>query len=336
MRRPLLLSLIATLLLAGTVAARPLVIAHRGASGYLPEHTLEAAAYAHAQGADYIEQDLVMSRDDVLVVLHDIHLEMTTNVAAVFPHRARRDGRYYAVDFDWEELRQLHANARINTTTGEQVYPDRFPLQPGPFRLCSLEDQIKLIHGLNQSTGRTVGIYPELKSPGWHADEGKDLSAALLPILRRYGFLSPDAPIFVQCFEAAELRRLRHEFKLAIPLIQLIGLNSWNRANAGYAAMLTPTGLADIATYAQGIGPHIEQIFDHLDSAPTPQLTSLVADARAVGLQIHPYTFRADALPGFVADFESLLDLFTSSATMDGLFTDHPDLVVKHLGKPQP
>ena len=310
--------------------ARPLVIAHRGASGYLPEHTLAAAAYAHALGADYIEQDLVMSRDDVLVVLHDIHLEMTTNVAAVFPHRARKDGRYYAVDFDWSELRQLHANERINTTTGEQVYPDRFPRQPGPFRLCSLEDQIKLIQGLNQSTGRRVGIYPELKYPSWHANEGKDLSAALLPILRRYGFLSPDAPIFVQCFEAAELRRLRLEFKVQLPLIQLIGLNSWNHANADYDAMLTPTGLADIATYAQGIGPHIEQVFDHLASGNLPALTSLPADARAAGLQIHPYTLRADEIPESLADFETLVDLFATTAAVNGLFTDHPDLVLKH------
>jgi glycerophosphoryl diester phosphodiesterase len=325
------LSLIATLLLAGTVTARPLVIAHRGASGYLPEHTLEAAAYAHALGADYIEQDLVMSRDDVLVVLHDIHLETTTNVAAVFPHRARKDGRYYAVDFDWSELRQLHANERINPTTGKQVYPGRFPLQPGPFRLCSLEEQINLIQGLNQSTGRTVGIYPELKYPSWHAAEGKDLSTALLPILRRYGFLRPDAPIFVQCFDATELRRLRHEFKLEIPLIQLIGLKSWNHAHADYNAMLTPAGLADIATYAQGIGPHIEQVFEHLDSTTTPKLTSLIADARAAGLQIHPYTLRADEIPPSLTDFETLVGLFTTTAAVNGLFTDHPDLVLKHI-----
>ncbi len=330
MFRLALFSILATGI-AATAMGRPIVIAHRGASGYLPEHTLAAAAYGHAQGADYIEQDLVMSRDNVLVVLHDIHLEMTTNVATVFPGRARDDGRFYAIDFDWSELKQLHANERINTTTGEQVYPDRFPLQPGPFRLCSLEEQIKLIQGLNQSTGRRVGIQPELKYPSWHADEGKDLSAALLPILLRYGFLSPGAPIFVQCFEADELRRLRNEFKLEIPLIQLIGLNSWNHANANYDAMLTPTGLADIATYAQGIGPHIEQVFDHLASTDLPALTSLSADARAAGLQIHPYTLRADEIPESVTDFETLMDLFTTTATVDGLFTDHPDLVMKHI-----
>ncbi|GAB5559760.1 MAG: glycerophosphodiester phosphodiesterase [Synoicihabitans sp.] len=312
-------------------ADRPIVIAHRGASGYLPEHTLEAAAYAHALGADFIEQDLVMSRDDVLVVLHDIHLEMTTNVAVVFPHRAREDGRFYAVDFDWSELQQLVVNERVNTTTGQRVYPDRFPLHPGPFRLCTLEEQLILIQGLNQSTRRIVGIYPEIKAPSWHAGEGKDLSSALLPILQKYGYLKPGAPIFVQCFEAAELRRLRYELKVTLPLIQLIGLSSWNHENADYDAMLTPEGLTEIAVYAQGIGPHLEQVFDHLESTEPPTLTSLVPDARAVGLQIHPYTLRADDLPKSVIDFKTLLNLFIATAAVDGFFTDHPDLAVKQV-----
>lgn len=316
------------LMIGATTHARPVVIAHRGASGYLPEHTLAAAAYAHALGADYIEQDLVMSRDDVLVVLHDVHLEMTTDVAAVFPHRAREDGRYYAIDFDWSELQQLRANERINVETGQRVFPDRYPIQPGPFRLCRFEEQITLIQGLNQSTGRNVGIYPEIKYPSWHAEEGKDLSAALLPVLERFGYTKPGAPIFVQCFEAKELKRLRSEFKTNLPLIQLIGLKSWNHSNVDYDAMRTAEGLKQIATYAQGIGPHLNQILASTRPAGTPVLTTLVANAHRAGLLVHPYTFRTDELPKNVPNFDALLEVFIDTVAVDGLFTDHPDQIV--------
>lgn len=330
MRRTTIL-FIAWLMIGAAVHARPVVIAHRGASGYLPEHTLAAAAYAHALGADYIEQDLVMSRDDVLVVLHDVHLEMTTNVAAIFPDRARADGRYYAIDFDWSELQQLRANERINVETGQRVYPDRFPIQPGPFRLCRLEEQITLIQGLNQSTERNVGIYPEIKSPSWHAEEGKDLSAALMPVLERFGYLKPGAPIFVQCFEASELKRLRSKFKTNLPLIQLIGLDSWNHANADYDSMLTAAGLKQIATYAQGIGPHLNQILASTTPTGTPILTPLVAQAHRAGLLVHPYTFRTDELPEDVPDFDALVKVFIDTVAVDGLFTDHPDQIVNNL-----
>ena len=330
MVRPLLTAL-AAFLFTTALTARPIVIAHRGASAYLPEHTLEAAAYAHAVGADFIEQDLVMSRDDVLVVLHDIHLEMTTDVARVFPDRARADGRFYAVDFDWTELQQLSVNERVNSQTGERAYPDRFPLQPGPFRLCTLEEQISLIQGLNQSTGRNVGIYPEIKAPSWHASEGKDLGTPLLAMLERYGYQGPDARVFVQCFEAAELKRLRFELGTELPLIQLIGIAAWNHPGADYDAMRTPAGLAEIATYAQGIGPHTDQILLGWDDHGSAQLSSLVAEAQAQSLQVHPYTLRADQLPHGIADFETLVELFVSTAHADGLFTDHPDRVVNFM-----
>ncbi len=302
---------------------RPIVIAHRGASGYLPEHTLESAAYAHALGADYIEQDLVMSRDGVLVVLHDIHLETTTDVATKFPNRARDDGRFYAIDFDWAELQQLEVNERINATTGQRVYPDRFPIQPGPFRLCRMEDQIQLIHGLNQSTGRNAGIYPEIKKPAWHAAAGKDPGAALLALLDRYGYREATDPVFVQCFDPAELKRLRFELKTKLRLVQLIGKNVWRESTANYSAMRTPEGLADVATYAQGIGPHLSQVV----KAPNKPPTSLVADAHALGLQVHPFTVRNDALPAAFSDLPLLIQALVDEAGVDGMFTDHPDLV---------
>lgn len=316
-----------SLSLMKVTGASPLVIAHRGASGYLPEHTLEAAAYAHALGADYIEQDLVMSRDGELVVLHDIHLETTTDVATKFPNRARADGRFYAIDFNWTELKSLEVNERVNATTGERVFSDRFPLQPGPFRLCRMEDQIQLIQGLNHSTGRIAGIYPEIKQPAWHATEGKDPGAALLALLHRYGYRDATDPVFVQCFDPAELKRLRFELKTRLRLIQLIGKPEWNESTADYEAMRSPEGFAEVATYAQGIGPHLDMVVVSPDAPPT----ELVADAHSLGLLVHPYTVRADDLPRGFEDLPALLRALFDRAQVDGVFTDHPDRMTAHL-----
>lgn len=309
--------------------ARPLIIAHRGASGYLPEHTLPAAAFAYAQGADFIEQDLVLSRDDVLVVAHDIHLETTTDVAERFPQRSRADGRFYVIDFKWEELRQLEVRERVEPRTGRAVFPRRFPHAiGGPFRLCSMEEQIQLVQGLNRSTGRDVGLYPEIKRPAFHAAEGRDPGAALLTLLAVYGYRDRASNVFVQCFDPAELRRLRDELATDLKLVQLIGDNQWGEAAADFEAMRAPDGLREVARYADGIGPHLGHIWRGRTDGGPAVFTSLVADARAVGLQVHAYTFRADALPAGVESIAELLRLFVHEARVDAVFIDHPDRAV--------
>ena len=311
----------------------PIVIAHRGASGYLPEHTLESSAFAYALGADFIEQDVILSRDDVLVVCHDIHIDTTTDVAERFPRRERADRRYYAIDFTWEELRSLRVRERFNEPTGQPVFPQRFPHNGGGFRLCTLEEQILLIQGLNCSTGRHVGIYPEFKAPAWHAERGKDLGAALLALLARHGYTKATDNVFVQCFDPVALRRLRTEHKTELRLIQLIGENAWNEAACDYDALCTPAGLREIATYAQGIGPNLERILRGIDADGLPQLSTLVRDAHAAGLAVHPYTFRADALPMRVPSIDALFALLIRDAGIDGLFTDHCDAAVRFLKK---
>lgn len=321
LRRPFLSAVLAVTALASSFG-RPLVIAHRGASGYLPEHTLEAAAYAHALGADSIEQDVVLSKDDVLVVIHDIHLDTTTDVATRFPGRARADGRFYAIDFTWAELVTLNVRERFDAATGERVFPARFPANGAGFRLCTLDEQIRLIQGLNQSTGRTAGLYVEFKEPAWHAREGKDLGAALLATLRGHGYAKRSDPVFVQCFEPAALRRLRVELRTELALVQLIS------GGASQAALTTPEGLREIATYAQGIGPALGLVAGTgADGLPMP--TTLVRDAHAAGLVVHPYTFRADALPPGTPSLAALLDFFLREAAIDGFFTDHPDAGVR-------
>ncbi len=235
--------------------ARPVVIAHRGASGYLPEHSLEAKAAAHAMGADYLEQDIIASRDGVLLVLHDIYLEFVTDVAERFPDRARTDGHYYAIDFDYAEIAQLAVHERrIQSDQGEaqtqQLFPERFPSGRGRFRVATLQDELELISGLNQSTGRRTGIYPEIKDPAWHIDNGIDLTHLVLTALEDFGYFETNAAddrpaAYLQCFDSAELRRIRSDVNPPIPLVQLL---------TGEDDM-SPVSLDQIARYAQGVGP---------------------------------------------------------------------------------
>ena len=182
----------------------PDIIAHRGACGYLPEHTLAAKALAYAMGADFLEQDVVATRDDKLVVLHDIHLDRVTDVAARFPGRAREDGRYYVRDFDLDELRTLNVTERLDAD-GLPVYPGRFPPGNGRFGVHTLAEELEFVSGLNRASGGTTGVYPEIKRPAWHREEGIDLAAAMLDVLAAHGYEGPDDPVFVQCFDALEV-----------------------------------------------------------------------------------------------------------------------------------
>lgn len=305
------------LVLATGAMAGPLVIAHRGASGYLPEHTLEAAAYAHALGADYIEQDVVLSADDVLVVIHDLHLDATTDVAARFPGRHRADGRFHVIDFTWAELRELRVRERVDPRTGRSVYPGRFAAGTGHFRLCTLGEQIELIRGLDRATGRTTGIYVEFKDPAAHRAAGKDLGRALLDELARHGYRRARDPVFVQCFDAGELRRLREELRTELRLVQLLEPDDHRLA--------TPAGLAEIARYAQGVGPALSLVHT-VDPGGTVRPTPFLADAHRAALIVHPYTVRRDALPAGVPSLEALVGSL-AAAGADGFFTDHPDSV---------
>jgi len=313
--------------------ARTLVIAHRGASGYLPEHTLAAKAMAYAQGADYIEQDLVMTSDDRLVVLHDRYLDTVTNVAQQFPGRGRDDGRYYVIDFTLEEIQKLSVSERFESKNGNEaaVFADRFPLWKSSFRVNTLEEEIELVQGLNKATGRSVGIYPEIKRPAFHLEEGKDISAATLAVLKRYGYAAMSDAVFLQCFDAAELQRidatLMPQMDMHIPLVQLMD------TSAQYDWMLRADGMQRVAAYAEGIGPSVRLLIAP-DSVPGDiKFTALVENAHAAGLAVHPYTFRRerDQMPPFSKDYNDFLRLFVEEAGVDGVFTDFPDLTVEYL-----
>lgn len=306
---------------------RPLVIAHRGASGYLPEHTLAAKTLAFEMGADFLEQDIVASRDDELIVLHDVLLDRVSDVALRFPGRHRDDGRYYVRDFDLDEIRSLRAWERMRAD-GSAVYPGRYPAQRGDFRINTLAEELALVQRLNADHDRSVGVYPEVKRPAWHKQEGIDIAPLLLGTLADFGYEEHPDLVYVQCFDDAEIRRLRNELNCPFKLVQLIGENTWHEAETDYNAMRTDAGLREIADSADAIGPHIGHLFTQgADSVPVS--TGLVAMAHDAGLAVHPYTFRADELPAGFSSFEDLVSFCVIELGIDGLFTDFPDRVVE-------
>jgi glycerophosphoryl diester phosphodiesterase len=312
---------------------KKLVIAHRGASGYLPEHTLAAKAMAYAQGADYIEQDLVMTRDDELVVLHDRHLDTVTNVSQLYPERHRDDGRYYVIDFTLDEIRQLSVFERFEMKDGvaTPVFENRFPLGKSFFRVHTFAEEIELVQGLNISTGKSIGLYPEIKSPAFHRDEGKDISTAVLNVLQQYGYEEKTDKVFLQCFDHAELLRIHDELMLAmniaLPLVQLMGTSE------EYHWMLNEAGMQRLAATVDGIGPSAYLLIRPESTESDIKATKLLEFAHAAGLQVHPYTFRRERnqMPPFAKDFEDFLDIFFNQIGVDGVFTDFPDLAVDFL-----
>ncbi len=290
----------------------PVIIAHRGASGYLPEHTFPAKALAYAMGADFLEQDVVATRDDQLVVMHDIYLDRVTDVATRYPDRRRPDRRFYVRDFDLGELKVLDVWERVNTD-GSAVYPGRFPPQSGYFHIHTLAEELTFIRSLNKTTGGTTGIYPEIKRPAWHREEGVDIAPLFLTVLDESGYNSRDDNIYVQCFDADELERLRHELGCKMKLIQLIGENTWGEAQTDYEELKTAAGLQQLANTVDGIGPWTNQLYELRLGDGAPVSTGLVTAAQKLGLAVHPYTFRADELPPGFATFEELVSFFVGN-----------------------
>ncbi len=301
----------------------PVVIAHRGASGYLPEHSLAAKALAFAMGADYLEQDVVATRDDELIVLHDIHLDRVSDVATRFPGRGRADGRYYVRDFDLDEVRTLSSSERFNAD-GSAVYPHRFPPHSGHFRIHTFAEELEFLQSMNAATMCEVGCYPEIKRPAWHKDEGIDITAEFLRILERFGYSKNEDRVFVQCFDADELIRIRHELKCGMRLVQLIGDNNWGEGPTDFDALRTRDGLSTLAQTVDAIGPWLQQLYRIEEGGVVP--TALTSAAHDAGLTVHPYTFRRDELPDGFGSFADLLEFSLGTLGIDGMFTDFPDL----------
>ncbi len=325
--------------------APPIVIAHRGASADRPEHTLAAYALAIEQGADFIEPDLVATKDGALVARHENEISGTTDIAAHPEFASRRvtktiDGTgitgWFTEDFTLAELKTLRARERL-----PQLRPANTGFD-GQETIPTLGEIIALAKAASARTGRTIGIYPETKHPSHFAGLGLALEPPLLAELARAGWTSADSPVFIQSFEVGNLRALAG--KTRVRLIQLIDSGT-SGDGASYDAMLTPAGLAGIARYAAGIGPNRDRIIPRDAAGTLLAPTTLVADAHAAGLQVHPWTFRPEnhflaaafRVPGAAtARGDAVSEIRAYLATgIDGVFSDLPAAAVAALAAPE-
>lgn len=318
--RSLLLS--GVMFMANFALSSPIIIAHRGASGYVPEHTLIGASMAYGLGADFLEPDLVLSKDNVPVVLHDIQLDDTTDVATKFPEKRRHDGHFYAVDLTLSEIKKLRVHERVDLSTGKKVFPKRFPLNYSRFEVPTFTELIELVIGLNQSTGRNVGLYPEIKEPLFHLKEGRDIAKIVDGVFRTYEKDFAKAPLFWQCFHAETLKRFKTEFTSKYPRILLIEDGDLELSNLDKLDMQ----LAEIAKYSDGIGPSLTHVFNSEGHS-----TQLVKLAHKHKLVVHAYTVRADALPSYVDSLDGYLKKIFKDEKVDGVFTDFTDRVFRFL-----
>lgn len=298
---------------------QPIVIAHRGASGYLPEHSLSAVTAAHIMNADYIEQDVVMSKDNVPVVLHDIHLESVTDVEVKFPKRKRKDGRFYAIDFTLKELKTLELHERTKED-GSPVFKNRFPLQPTGMKIPTLQEEILLIKGLNRSRKKNTGLYVELKKPEFHKKHGLDIGEEVLKVLNDNGYLKASDKVFIQSFDDKALKSLKT--KTSIKLVQLVGVNKWQESHLDYEKMMTEAGLKKVSTYAQVVGPYLGYFVDENARMKNQKLILL---SKNLGMEVHVFTLRSDQLPKGFKSIQGLIEILKKLG-VDGYFSDQPDM----------
>jgi glycerophosphoryl diester phosphodiesterase len=313
----------------------PIVIAHRGASGERPEHTLASYELAIEQGADFIEPDLVLTKDGVLVARHENEISETTDVAGHAEFAARKatktiDGKavtgWFTEDFTLAELKTLRAKERIPQLRGTA--------HDGQYEIPTFAEILDLLVRVNKGRGHPVGVYPETKHPTYFISIGLPHEAPLLAILGKYGYRGRTAPVFIQSFEVANLKALRA--KSDLPLIQLMDGEGGpaDDPKQTYAAMATPAGLKAVATYADGIGPFKEMIIPRSALGTLGDPTALVRDAHAAGLKVHPWTFRRENYflpladkggldPAGHGDLGAEIEAYLKTG-IDGLFSDNP------------
>jgi glycerophosphoryl diester phosphodiesterase len=308
----------------------PLIIAHRGASGYRPEHTLAAYELAIEMGADFIEPDLVITRDGVLIARHENDISETTDVAERPEFADRQTAKrvsgtevtgWFSEDFTLAEIKTLRVKERL-------YFRDQS--WNGRLEVPTLEEILDLARRKSAETGRPIGVYPETKHPSWFRSLGLPLEETLVEALHAAGYRGRSAPVYIQSFETGNLKALRKMTDL--PLIQLLDAagRPWDDERT-YGELATPEGLTEIATYADGIGPNKRLIVPERPDRSLEPATSLVADAHRAGLLVHPWTFRSDERflsPVYEGEPEREYEQFFALG-VDGVFSDFPDVALR-------
>lgn len=306
----------------------PIIIAHRGASGFRPEHTLASYDLAINLGADYIEPDLVSTKDGVLIARHENEISTTTNVAECSEFANRKttkliDGKsitgWFTEDFTLAEIQTLKAKERLPFR--DRSFNDKFSIP-------TFQEIINLVKLKSGEVGRSIGIYPETKHPTYFASIDLPLEEPLIEILHNNGYKSATDPIFIQSFEIGNLQKISQLTDL--PLIQLLENSGqpfdfvMNGDRRTYKDLIKPEELAKIAEYAAGIGPNKQMIIPVNSDGKLLSPTSLIADAHSAGLLVHPYTFRNEKqylAPDYNQNPEAEYEQFFSLG-VDGVFTD--------------
>ncbi len=325
----------------------PLVIAHRGASGYKPEHTLAAYQLAIEQGADFIEPDLVITKDGHLIARHEPLLDETTDIATRTEFAGRKttknlDGKpvtgYFASDFTLEEIKQLRAI---------QSHPLRSKEFDGQYEIPTFEEILGLVARESKARERTIGIYPETKHPAFHLGIDLPLEDRLLEALRRHDLDREGAPVFIQSFESANLQYLRTVTQVALVQLLAADVVKYDSTGTRVAAVRPqhfgdPRGkvlarnLADISKYADAVGPWKGHILRDVGAGKLLQ-SNLIERAHAVGLKVHAYTFRSEAAslaPEYEKDPAREYRQFFQLG-IDGVFTDFPDTALAARDTPK-
>lgn len=330
--------------LARAQGKKPLVIAHRGASGLRPEHTALAYELAIEQGCDFIEPDLVPTKDGHLVARHENEIGGTTDVAARPEFAARKaaktiDGQkiegWFTEDFTLAELKTLRARERL-----PQLRPTSAAFD-GQAQILTFDEVVAIARAATKRTGRVIGVYPEMKHPSYFASIGLPVEERMLAALKRTDLNAADAPVFVQCFEVTPLKTLRPRTRAKLVLLADAEGGPPDLPGVKYADLLTAQGLKGVAAYADGLGPQQSLVIPRAEGLLPA--TTLVKDAHAAGLQVHPWTVRAEnyflppalrrgdaARPDYMAlhgDVEPLLKALYA-AGVDGVFSDFPALAV--------
>ncbi|CAF1602756.1 unnamed protein product [Rotaria magnacalcarata] len=309
--------------------SRPLVIGHRGAA-YLPELTLAAQSMGYAFGADIIEIDVCLSRDNQLIVIHDIYLDGVSNVAEIFPNRNRSNGYSYVIDFDLEELRRLTIRERFRPFNGTQIFPSRFPSNSViTFQLATLNETIELLLGFNRATGQQRQLLIEIKKPEYHLKYNKSISSIVLETLNAYNLKESSDPIILQTFHIEELMHIRRNLGSKLRLFALMTWNRINESSSDYDFYRSEDGIRNLSNVIQAIAPNHEFIVNYDSNGTILGNTNLTKWAHQNGLAVYPFTFRRDSFPG--RSFEQLIQYFLHTARVDGFITDHPDVILEFL-----